>query len=245
MMLSPIKENVEYPTSDGVPLGETDVHRNQILDLLHGLEIFYSGREDVYLTGNLLLCYEQGDGRKHLSPDVMVVLGLRPGERDNYLLWEEGKAPDVVIEVTSKSTRSDDLGSKKGLYAWMGVREYAIFDPLREYLDPQLRLYRLHGEDYLPVAGTLALETVGLELRLVQSRLRLYDLVGGRMLPTREESRALMQEAEAMLEQTESRLEQAESKLEQTESRLAAEQAARERTEAELAALRRQLEERP
>ncbi len=232
-MLAPRWETVEYPTSDGVPLGETDVHRNQIFDLLFGLESFYRGRTDVYVTGNLLLCYEEGDGRKHLSPDVMVVLGVKPGERDNYLLWEEGKAPDLVIEVTSKSTRSEDLGSKKGLYAWMGVREYAIFDPLREYLEPQLKLYRLHGEDYLPVAGALHLETVALEFRLVDGRLRLHDHNSGQLLPTREE-------AVSRLEATESKLEATESKLEDAESKLAAEQAARARLEAELAELRRQ-----
>ena len=41
MLQSGLEEPIEYPTSDGLPLGETDVHRNQILDLIHGLEMHF------------------------------------------------------------------------------------------------------------------------------------------------------------------------------------------------------------
>ena len=69
--------------------------------------------------------------------------------------------------VTSRSTKAEDLGEKKGLYAFLGVKEYVIFDPLEEYLEPRLRLYRLSGEEYLPVVGNpIALETVNLELHV-------------------------------------------------------------------------------
>lgn len=201
MLVPELEEPIEYPTSDGRPLGETDTHRNQIIDLIHALDLRYSAQPETYVSGNLLLFYEEGNRRRHLSPDVMVVFGVPDQERDNYLLWEEGKAPDVVIEVTSRSTRTEDMGFKKGLYALLGVQEYYIFDPLREYLQPRLKAYRLQGEDYQPVIGDpLTSPRLGLELRIVDDRLRLYDPEAETLLPTRRDTEEARRSAEEALE---------------------------------------------
>ena len=108
--LAPEEKNhrVDYPTRDGRPMGETDLHRNDMFDLIETLKLFYEG-ERVYVSGNILLFYERGNRRRHVSPDVLVVKGLEHRERDNFLLWEEGKPPNIVIEVTSASTREEDL----------------------------------------------------------------------------------------------------------------------------------------
>ena len=181
-------DHSEYPTSDGEPMAETDVHREQIIQLITSLEDFFRTRPDVYVTGNLLVFYQEGDGRKHVSPDVMVTLGIPSRRRDHYKIWEEGKAPDVVIEVTSSSTRSDDMGSKKGLYALHGIREYFVFDPLREYVPAGLRGFHLAGEDYIPMVGTsLVSQLLGLELRIVDHELRLFDPVAAALLPIHRE----------------------------------------------------------
>jgi hypothetical protein len=75
--------------------------------------------------------------------------------RDTWKVWEEdGKVPAFILEVTSRSTRITDLGAKRGLYEQLGVREYAMFDPLGEYLRPRLRLWRLEGDGYVEVAGS-------------------------------------------------------------------------------------------
>ena len=42
--------------------------------------------------------------------------GVPKGTRDNYILWEEGKGPDVVIELTSSSTHQEDIEGKFRLY---------------------------------------------------------------------------------------------------------------------------------
>lgn len=192
---------IEYPTSDGVPLGETDVHRNQIVDLIHGLEVYFRDRDDVYVSGNLLMLYEENDPNSHRSPDVLVVFGVPKHERDNYLIWREGKAPDFIIEVTSKSTRSEDVGVKKGLYSFLGVQEYFIFDPLREYLQPQLKGYRLQQGEYLPMIGEpIHSDVLDLDLKIVEGRLRIHNPRTGRLLPTREESEQRAQVAEHALE---------------------------------------------
>src|SRR5262249_32476039 len=90
-----------YPTTDGKPMAETDRHRELMFDLIKVLEFFYALVPDVYVSGNLLLFYERGNKRRHVSPDVFVSKKVPKGERLNYLLWEEGKGPDLVIELTS------------------------------------------------------------------------------------------------------------------------------------------------
>lgn len=199
-----IEDDEPYATSDGRPMGETDLHRNLMIDLIHALEHFYREYEDVYVSGNILMFYEEGNRRRHLSPDVLVTLGLAKRMRRNYQIWREGKPPDMVIEVTSASTRCEDMGEKKGLYALIGVKEICLFDPREEYLKPRLRLYRLQGEDYVPVVGNpLRLETLGLELRVEDNALRLYDPEKRELLPTRADTSALAAQAEAEKERAE------------------------------------------
>lgn len=55
-----------------------------------------------------------------MAPDVFVIFGAAKRDRPSYRLWEEGKAPDFVLEITSKSTLSKDQGAKKGIYAFGG-----------------------------------------------------------------------------------------------------------------------------
>lgn len=204
-----------YPTSDGEPMAETDFHREQMIQLITSLQDHFASRPDVYVSGNLLVYYQEGDGRKHVSPDVMVVLGINKRRRDNYKIWDEGKAPDVVIEVTSASTRSDDLGAKKGLYAFHGVREYFVFDPLRDYLPAGLRGFQLAGEDYLPLVGTtLKSQVLGLELRIVDGILRLFDPAADRLLPVREELAGRLAEALSKAEAEKARAETEKARAE-------------------------------
>jgi Uma2 family endonuclease len=184
---------VDYPTSDGKPMAETDVHRKLMMDLIESLEARYAADPDVYVSGNLLLFYEEGNKRRHVSPDVFVVQGVVKKERDYYLLWNEGKGPDIVIELTSKSTRSEDVKKKMALYRdVLQVPEYFLFDPFQDYLTPSMQGYRLVDGNYEfigSVAGKLPSEILGLHLERVGSQLRLYDPTTGLRLPTTEESR--------------------------------------------------------
>lgn len=245
-------------------MGATDVHRDQIIDLIHGLEVYFRERADVYVSGNILMLYEEGDGNKHRSPDVLVALQVPRGERESYKIWEEGKAPDFIVEVTSRSTRTEDMGEKKGLYALLGVTEYVVFDPLRDYLTPNLRAWRLEGGEYLPVAGnSFHSTTLGIEVRIVDDRLRVFDPARGLLLPTRRESeeharqaeeRAARAQEEAARDQEDAtraqedaararaQAEQAEQRAAEAAAALEAEQERRVRLEAEIEALRRRRE---
>src|SRR5438552_18733009 len=116
-------EPVDYPESDGRPMAETDVHRRAMQDILHALEQHFAGDENVYVSGNNLLYYEEGEPTQSVSPDVYVVHGIPKRWRRTYRLWEERKAPDFVLEVTSRGTRGEDRGTTRGLYEWLGVQE--------------------------------------------------------------------------------------------------------------------------
>ncbi len=80
--------NSDYPTSDGRPMAETDLHRTLMLDLIETLKLRYVDDADTYVSGNLLIFYEQGNKRRHVSPDVFVVKGVPKRQRLNYLVWE-------------------------------------------------------------------------------------------------------------------------------------------------------------
>lgn len=232
--------SIQYPTSDGRPMGETDVHREQIVELIHALDIHFD-REDVYVSGNLLMFYEEGRPRRHVSPDVLVTFGIPRGSRNYYKVWEEGRPPDVIFEITSQSTRREDLGKKRALYARLGVPEYYIFDPLSEYLKPRLRAYRLEGRDYVPVVGEpLASSKLELELRIHEDRLRLWDPAAARFLPTRRENERARRAAEQARTEAEQARSEAEAARAEAQRRAARAEAEVEALRAELERLRRQ-----
>jgi Uma2 family endonuclease len=232
-----IGRKVDYPTSDGKPMAETEVHRDLMLDLIRTLEIHYRADPMVCVSGNLMMFYEEGNKRKHLSPDVFVVRGIIKRQRDYYLAWEEGKGPDLVIELTSKSTQAEDVKKKFALYRdVLVVPEYFLFDPYQEYLKPSMRGYRLVEGQYEPIepiGGRLPSEVLGLHLERSGSQLRLNDPLTNRWLPTQAEcTEAERQRAEAERQRAEAERQRAEA-----ESRRA------DQAEVEVDRLRRELEE--
>jgi Uma2 family endonuclease len=199
----PERRDNGYPTADGRPMAETDLHRDVMVDMIEILKQYFAG-QTVYVSGNLLLFYEPGNKRKHISPDVLVTKGIEMRQRDNYLVWEEG-SPHVVMEMTSRTTRKEDAELKIPLYRdVLKVQEYFLFDPYGEYLKPALQGYRLQGSQYLAIvpnaAGRLESEQLGLHLEQVDKRLRLFNPATGKWLLTAveqlEQERARLDEAE-------------------------------------------------
>ena len=178
---------VYYPESDGRPMGETDLHRREMVRLIELLERFYAGR-NIYVSGDLLVYYEQGNPKKFVVPDVFVVKDLEPGDRRNYKLWVERQPPDVILEVTSRKTKKKDTVTKPALYEKLGVKEYFLFDPTQDYLDPPLQGHRRVGRRYQQLCadpdGGLVSEELGLRLQAVQRHLMLYRLDTGERLLT-------------------------------------------------------------
>ena len=212
----PRKHQIEYPTSDGNPMAETEVHLRLTMYLIQALDEHFSAAPDVYVVGDMLFYYEEGQPQSVVAPDVFVVHGIPKRIRQNYLLWEEGKVPSLVIEVTSKTTRAKDLTWKKDLYERLGVAEYLLFDPLGDYLDPRLRGFRLTRGTYQPMApaldGSLLSRTTGVLFRPEGSFLRLTDAASGQPLLSHQEWRERAKQAEERAQQAEDRAASAEAR---------------------------------
>ena len=231
-----------YPESDGKPMGETDVHIEAIIYLREALKDHFRQVPQVYVASNLLLYYEENQPASCIAPDVFVGHGVHPHQRRTYKLWEEGQAPSVVFEVTSRSSRLEDIGTKRALYAMLGVQEYFVYDPLGEYLRPALQGYRLEDGEYqrMPSASPdqLVSQVLGLEIRLEAGDLRLYNATTGERLLTHEEIHEAHQSAQARAMQAAARAIEAETRATEAEARAMQEAAARQAAEAELQRLR-------
>lgn len=191
-----------YPESDGKPMAETDIHRRLLTTLVFTLETHFQNEPDVYASGNLLVYYVEGNPAKCFAPDVFVVRGVPKGERRIYKLWEEGVAPQIIIELTSRKTWKEDLQTKWRLYEELGVQEYFIFDPEYDYLDYPLVGYRLENGKYVEVEindGRAKSEVLGLELVNTGETLRLFDPISNQVLPTPQEAQERVSELEATL----------------------------------------------
>jgi Uma2 family endonuclease len=224
-------EFITYPEGDGKPMAETESHVLVITGSIAALRHFFANRDDVYVIGNSFIYYEQGDPKKRLAPDVYVVFGVEKRIRDSYFVWEEGdKYPDLIIEVTSRSTRNEDIRTKRSRYEQWGVREYILFDPKAEYLSPPLQGLRLVNGAYVPIPmqdNHLPSEVLGLDFVAVVHQLRLRDPITGEFLPTLDEA-----VDQARLEQERARLEQERAENAEAEN---------QQLRAELEALRKQL----
>ena len=183
---------VDYPERDGRPMAEAPLHRDVIFLLIDILRRWYAAAPEVYVSGNMMLYYEQGNPRRWVSPDVQVTLGIpREPERRVYKTWVEGKGPDLVIEVTSRSTQHEDEEWKFELYRRIGVTEYFLFDPERDYLDPPLQGYRLGNGEYEPIPaaeGRVPSNVLGLNLEADARSLRFFDPAAGRHLLSAQET---------------------------------------------------------
>lgn len=241
--MATVPRKIDYPTGDGKPMAETSVHRDAMIDLIQTLQARYADDPMAYVSGNMLMFYEEGNRRRHLAPDVFLVLGIPDVERHNYLLWEEGKGPDLVIELTSKSTRREDQETKLALYRdVLHVTEYVLFDPLGEYLRPALQGYRLVDGSYLPiapVAGRLPSVVTGLHFEANGKELRLFDPALGHWLPNLRERTAA---AEEQVLAAEEQVLAAEVQVAAAEAQVAAAEARADTAEAEVERLRREIE---
>jgi Uma2 family endonuclease len=136
-------------------MGETEVHIQCLIDTREALRAYFRDDPNVYVGANLLLYYERGQPFLVVSPDVFVTRGIpKLPQRRAYKLWEEGRPPSFILEITSRGTRREDRVVKKALYESLGVREYFLFDPLGEYLKPPLQGYELVRGRYRRKAAT-------------------------------------------------------------------------------------------
>lgn len=240
---SVIPQDIFYPSEDGEPLAETYAHLWAIISILEVLTDYLQDQEAMVLS-NQFLYYVEGDPKKRVAPDVMVIFGVPYGPRDNYKIWEEGAVPSVVFEITSPSTKKQDITTKHDLYEQLGVQEYWLFDPRAEWIPEQLRGYELIDGTYAPLtAETPVSKALGLRLVIEGELLIFYRLDNGdRLIPDRE-LRGIAEELRDRAEQAATREAQAQQQAEQAAMREAQAQQQAEQEKARADALAAKLKE--
>jgi Uma2 family endonuclease len=251
---------LQLPEEDETPL-ESHYHALQQQLLAEVIHQHFKGRNDYFCGTNMFVYYslEQAKGiidfvegktdrAPYKGPDLLVVVGIDGTKRrKHWVVWDEDdRFPDLIVEITSPSTKSKDTDDNLKLYAQVfRTREYFWYDEeAGEWMG-----YRLQGESYVPIEvnerGWRWSEVLGgwlgvseLPYRGWRYRwLRLYD-VEGRLAPTGEELAAAER---ALREQERQRAEQAERRIERERRRAEAERQRAEQAERRLAELEAEL----
>ncbi len=229
--------SIVYPESDGMPLPDGEFQAPLYVRIVGTLRTHFKDMPGVRVNGNTFIYYAEGDPRRSMSPDCYVVFGLSNDAllslslegNNTYLLWEVGKAPDFVLEIGSHSTARADLGSKREIYAELGVGEYWRYDATggKFYGEPLVgerlvdggygRVELRHESDGRIWSHS---EALNLDLWWVDGELRFWDPVADRWLLSQEEERdgRLVAETRASEERT-ARL-TAESRVAELEAEL-------------------------
>jgi Uma2 family endonuclease len=224
LVLPPTQD--QLPCDDGVPM-ETQRHKMQMDLLIETLYPWLEAREDGYVGGNMFIYYSlaQVKNQDFKGPDFFAVLGVPKKERKSWVVWEEGKPPDVVIELLSESTAKYDKTDKKLIYQnQMRVSEYFWYDPFNP---DDWQGFCLVSGCYQPLEferkDRLVSESLNLALvrwqgdyNGVQAVWLRWETLDGQLLPTKQE---LVEEAQLKAQQAESKAQQAESKAQQAESK--------------------------
>ena len=208
-----------YPETDGKPMAVSDMHRRILTRIIQTLENHFTQRPEVYVSGDILMYYVEGQPQKVVSPDVLVTFGIGQKPRLTYKVWEEGKVPDFAMEMSSKTTYRNDLGEKMDLYASLGIQDYVLYDAEDLYLPTPLMGFTLVDGRYVAISpnadGGIYSEVLGLEFRLRDMECGIYDPVSEVWLQTPAEA------AEARAETAEARAENAETEAAQLREQLA------------------------
>ncbi len=191
-----------YPESDRKPVAETDVHRELMSTLIASLKAFFDDRNDVYVTGNIMFYYEEGNPRTSISPDVMIVKGVHKKLRRTFRLWEEN-VPDVIFELSSRKTRNADFEKTYLFYEGFGVKEYYIFDSEYHYLPKEpLFAFHLKGKLFKKMKvekGKIFSPALNLEIVNISETLRLFNPETREFLPTMKELESEIEQLKAEL----------------------------------------------
>jgi Uma2 family endonuclease len=222
------------PDSDGIPL-DNERQAVQISLLSQPAKRHFADRADVYVGASMFVYFspDQVMTQDFRGPDLFVVTGTTKHERKSWVIWQEGKGPDLVIEILSDSAQRIDRTLKKAIYATrLRVPEYFWYDPFTG----ERAGFILHGGEYLPLEPDdhdgLPSHQVGLTLvrwhgtvEDIEATWLRWATPDGVLIPTAEEAeQSQRQRAEAERQRAESerqRAERAEQSVAELEARLA------------------------
>jgi Uma2 family endonuclease len=222
------------PCDDGIPM-ETQRHKLQMDILIDTIQPWLEQRTDGYVGGNMFVYYSlaQLKNQDFRGPDFFAVVGVPKTERLSWVVWEEGKPPDVVIELLSETTANNDKNQKKLIYQnQMRVSEYFWYDPFNPN---DFAGFGLNSGAYQQIAlnekNQLVSKVLDLALVRWEGNYRGVDAtwlrwatLDGDLFPTSQEMVGIAQqradEIEQIAEQEKQRAEQEKQRAEQAELQL-------------------------
>ena len=223
-------DELRLPCSEAEPMPQNGRQAVVTVECFDSLQLLWEERQDVGLGFDQFVYWdrdyhpETNKANPPLAPDLYVAFGVANRVRENYVVWEEHKPPDFVLEVVSPSSRKRDDAEKPKLYAKMGVAEFFRYDPHGK-LKPALAGFRLRRgkcpryrrvrRKRLP-NGVMGVPSKMLGLTLcvrpagpkpTAKSLVWYDPAAGKFLPTRAETEARAQAAEAEVAELKAQIE--------------------------------------
>jgi Uma2 family endonuclease len=185
--------------SDEPPL-ESDLQREQMTLLIESIEWLWQNRNDFYASGNLTVYYSsrQPKSEDFCGPDFFVALGTERKPRKNWVVWEEdGKYPNVIVELLSDSTAATDKGLKKQIYQDIfRTPDYFWFDPN----NLEFAGFILVGGEYQALQPNplnwLWSQQLGLYLGVYEEKLRFFTSEGQLVTTSVEEAEQERQQKE-------------------------------------------------
>ncbi|NEP15891.1 MAG: Uma2 family endonuclease [Leptolyngbya sp. SIO4C1] len=201
--------------SDEPPL-ETDLHLRQMLLLLSSLEWLWQDRQDFFASGNLTIYFspKQIKSQDFRGPDFFVVLNTERRTRKSWVVWEEeGKYPNLIVEILSDSTAKADRETKKQIYQdTFRTPEYFWFDP--DSLE--FAGFVLMAGQYEPISpsevGYLWSRQLNLYLGVYETKLRFFTAEGD-LVPLPEEAAKAAQQQAAQAQQQAAQAQQQAARL--------------------------------
>ncbi len=199
---------------------------------VHHLSMHFGNPDTTLVAGERYLALAPTRDMTGLRyPDLLIAFDVDPAtyhRRRAYVISDQGKPPDFVMEVASPSTRRIDATDKRNDYASLGVREYWRFDETVGGRLPKLAGDRLTDGQYEPIPIEEIAEGIlqgystvlNLRLRWEQGWLRWYDPATGRHILTFTDERARADRAEAELDAERAARAAAESRIAELEQRL-------------------------
>ena len=196
--------DIFYPETDGMPLPDGEYQAPLYIRIVGILRTFFRNISGARVNGDTFIYYVEGNPRRFFSPDCYVIFGLSEAALESlslqgnntYLLWEVGKPPDFILEIGSESTGSVDTGSKRDLYAEIGVSEYWRYDGTggdfygealvgERLVDGEYQRFPMRHEDDGSIWSHS--DALNLDLWWVDGELRFWDPVGEQWLLSHEE----------------------------------------------------------
>ena len=114
------------------------------------------GNQDTTLVvaDRWIIAHPDADRSRARRPDLLIAFNVDPAAyhaSNGYIVSEQGKPPDFVLEVASESTGATDTGAKRQDYAALGISEYWRFDETGQHHGVRLAGDQLVGDRYRPI----------------------------------------------------------------------------------------------